>query len=122
MVGRLKVIGRRRSAAHKRIFILGSCCERAGGHSTLCCEEGRVTKNCYDQGSAGAMLIASDFELFEGFRDSHSKASKKSSLSGGKSGPNAQSTEIGEGKECILQLGYQANRLRMIRHLSPCRE
>jgi len=48
VVGRLKVRvrGLSRSAAHKRIFILGSsvCCERAGGHSTLCCEEGRVTK------------------------------------------------------------------------------
>ena len=41
MVGRLKVIGLSRSAAHKRIFILASslCCERAnrtGGYSTLC--------------------------------------------------------------------------------------
>lgn len=51
VVSRLKVRvrGLSRSAAHKRIFILGSsvCCERAnrtGGHSTLCCEEGRVTK------------------------------------------------------------------------------
>lgn len=51
VVGRLKVRvrGPSRSAAHKRIFILGSsvCCERAnrtGGQKTLCCEEGRVTK------------------------------------------------------------------------------